>query len=471
MHRPRLAFASLLLASSLALAASVGWMYAAPQESPTPAPAADQPLGAAGDGRTDDTAALEKQLSRGRLYLPRGVYRITRTLEVPLSQMGPVEIRGAAGAKLVMAAAGPAVRITGGHAGTADPASAAPETWERERFPLIAGFEITGAHPEADGIEAAGTMQLTIDNMLIRQVRHGIRLHDRNRNVLIADSHIYDNRGVGIWLDRVNLHQTNIGNCHISYNRKGGIVVRGGEVRNIHITGCDIEGNMSPDAPPTANVLFDCAEGSVAEAAITGCTIQHDSKSPDSANVRILGRGRMLRRGEPLAFQCGHVTIADNVLSDVRINLDLQGVRGATVSGNTLWQGYDANLRIIDCQQLVLSGNLLERNPLYGYTTEASNSIVIQKCQDVTLQGLHVQGVLDAEAGVHLEDCSRIHMHGCTILDCDRAGLKLRNVRRSAIHDNVVRDDRMDAGERKPAIVLEGDNAETQVADNSTNSP
>jgi hypothetical protein len=38
----------------------------------------------------------------------------------------------------------------------------------------------------------------------------------------------------------------------------GGGVSRGGNVRNIHISGCDIESNMSEDTPATtANVLSD----------------------------------------------------------------------------------------------------------------------------------------------------------------------------------------------------------------------
>ena len=52
-----------------------------------------------------------------------------------------------------------------------------------------------------------------------------------NRNVSVADSHIYENRGVGIFYDDVNLHQSNITNCHISYNALGGVVSRGGGVQ------------------------------------------------------------------------------------------------------------------------------------------------------------------------------------------------------------------------------------------------
>ncbi len=42
------------------------------------------------------------------------------------------------------------------------------------------------------------------------------------------------------------------------------------EVRNLQITGCDIESNHGKDRPPTANVYVDSRGGSHAEVAITG---------------------------------------------------------------------------------------------------------------------------------------------------------------------------------------------------------
>ena len=92
----------------------------------------------------------------------------------------------------------------------------------------------------------------------------------RNRNVLIANSHVYENRGVGIYLDDVNLHQINVTGCHVSYCDDGGIVAKAGQVRNLHVTGCDIESNQGAKRPPTANVLIDSTGGSNAEVAITG---------------------------------------------------------------------------------------------------------------------------------------------------------------------------------------------------------
>jgi hypothetical protein len=412
---------------------------------------------ARGDGQADDTAAIQALIDAGAgsIRFPPGTYRLTRPLVIDLDRVGPVALVAEGTARLVMAGPGPAIRLRGTHRGTADPGTVQPNVWERQRMPVVEGLAIVGAHPEADGIQAAGTMQLTLRGVHIRQCRHAVHLVERNRNVLIDGCHIYENRGCGVFYDQVNLHQSNITGCHISYCGGGGIVVRGGEVRNIHISGCDIEGNMAADGPPTANILLDCGEGSVAEVAITGCTIQHTRNAPDSANIRILGRGYMLRRGERMEFQCGHVTIGDNVLSDVQTNIHLAGARGVTITGNTLWQGYAYNLLLEDCQQVVIGPNMLERNPLYGYTDEARNGVLLRRCRDTTISGLHLHHVLESEAGMVLEGCQRLHISGCTILDCAPVGLLVRDCQQVRCHGNVIRDDRPD-GRGVPVQVLGG---------------
>jgi hypothetical protein len=462
----------LFAAGGLAAATAIGTQLL-PMSSPQAAPAApaDPPAGVRGDGQADDWAALQEALRHGSVQLPAGTYRISRTLEIDLTRLGPRSIRGDAATRIVMAGAGPAILVRGTHGGTADPKTVTPTVANRERFACLEGFEIVGDHPEADGVALIGAMQPTLARLLIRSVRHAIRLAERNRNVLIAHCHLYDNRGIGIWYDQVNLHQSNIDACHISYCREGGIVIRGGDVRNVQVSGCDIEGNMSPETPPTANILIDCGAGSVAEVAIAGCTIQHDGKSPDSANIRFLGRATLTRGGQPVSFQCGHLTIANNVCSDVRYNLDLQGVRGAAITGNTLWQGYDANMRLVNCDHIVVSGNVLERNPLYGYTAEASNRVLIRDCRDLTIQGLHLHNVRDADAGLSLANTDRVHLLGCTILDCDNAGIELRDTRRTVVSHCVVRDDRAaatDAPPRPPSVAIRqhGENRELRLEGN-----
>lgn len=424
-------------------------------------------FGAVGDGEADDTAAVQRAVDSGGgdICLPKGTYRITSPIVVDLDKLGYTSIRGGGVATIVMAGPGPAIRLVGTHFKSADPEGFAENVWLRQRMPLVDGIGIQGEHAESIGIEAVGTMQLTVTRVHIRGVLHGIHLVENNRNVIIAGCHIYENRGVGVFYDDVNLHQSNISHSHISYNGGGGIVTRGGNVRNIHIAGCDIESNMSPDQPPTANVLIDCSESpyGTAEVAITGCTIQHNHVSPDSANIRILGRGQP--RPDREAGRWGNVTISGNVLSDVAVNVHLAGCRGVAVTGNTFWMGYAHDMLVEDCADVVIGPNSFDRNPQYAYgdTLEAHNGVLLRKCEDCTLTGLHITNVWQEPAGLVLEDCRRMNLTGATILDCDNAGLLLKDVTASRVSGCLIRDDRPDATSAPMKIVGGSGN---QIVDN-----
>lgn len=402
--------------------------------------------GVIGDGLADDTAALQKAIDQsvGELHLPRGRYRITRSLVIDLDRVGYTSITGTGTAVILMEGPGPALRFQGTHTKSADPGNFSADVWDRQRMPLVDGIAIQGKHPEAEGILATGTMQLTITRVHLRGLRHGIHLIENNRNVAIADSHIYENRGIGIFYDDVNLHQSNITNCHISYNAGGGIVSLRGNVRNVHVTGCDIESNMSPDTPATANVLIDCRESraGTAEVAITGCTIQHNNPSPDSANIRIFGRSLPTPSGADV--QEGHVCITGNVLSDVQVNLHLNDCRGVVVTGNTFWQGYSYNLLVENCHSVVIGPNNFDRNPRYNYgnSKDSNNGLLIRDSVDCTLTGLHLSQVWRQPAGLRIENCRRMNIDGCTVLDCDNAAILLRDVHDSRISDCLLRDDR-----------------------------
>ena len=362
---------------------------------------------------------------------------------VDLAKVGYTAIHGQGVAKIVMTAPGPAIRFVGTHFKSADPKGFGDSVWNMEKMPIVDGLAISAEHPQADGIEAIGTMQLTITKTHIRGVRHGIRLVENNRNLTISDCHIYENSGIGIYYDNVNLHQSNITGCHISYNAAGGVVSKGGNVRNIHITGCDIESNMSPKLPPTANVLIDCRNSryGTAEVAITGCTIQHNNPSPGSANVRMIGSSEP-RNGKPVRE--GNLTMTGNVFSDVKVNVHLQACRGVVISGNTFWQGYEHNLLVENSSNIVLGPNNFDRNPRYDYgnTQEANNGIAFRDCQDCTLNGIHVTNVWRSEAGLAIENCRRMNITNCTILDCDNAGLLLRGVKNSLVSGCLIQDSR-----------------------------
>jgi hypothetical protein len=406
-------------------------------------------FGAAGDGITDDTGAIQKAVDSGigAIVFPKGIYRITRPIVIELDKTGYTSLNGAGVARIIMAGPGPALKLVGTHFKSADPEGFADNVWQRQRMPLVDAIAIDGGHPEAVGIEAVGTMELTITRVHIRGALHGIHLTGNNRNLIISDCHLYENRGIGIFYDNVNLHQSNITCCHISYNRRGGIVSRAGNVRNIHITGCDIESNMSPETPPTANVLIDSADSSygTGEVAITGCTIQHNSPSPESANIRIIGRSKSDRNGRPVRE--GNVTITGNVLSDVKVNVHLKDCRGVILAGNTFWMGYNHNLLIEDCSNIIVGANNFDRNPRYDYgnSLDARNSLLVRNSADCTLSGLHVTNVWRAPAGLTIENCKRMNVTNCTILDCDSIGLLLKDVTDSRVSGCLISDKRPEA--------------------------
>jgi hypothetical protein len=427
-------------------------------------------FGAVGDGQHDDTAAIQKAIESGlgRILLPPGTYRLTRSLVVDLNRVGPICLDGGGTARLLMTSAGPAVRIIGTHTqGTADPKKVPPVVWVKERMPRIEGLEIIGAHPQADGIAASGTMQLTITHILIRRCRHGLHLLERNRNIIIANCHIYDNQGIGIYLDHVNLHQINISSCHISYCHGGGIVCKGGELRNLQISGCDIESNQGPEQPPTANILIE--EGANAEVAITGCTIQHNHHAAGSANIRIRGPSERAV-AKTHERREGHVVITGNVLSDVMVNIHLHHVRGVVISGNTFWTGYEHNLLIENSSYVVIGENNFDRNPRYWREErdDTTNSIVLRRCSECILKGFVISATRGCPAAVTLEQCHRCQVQGISIFDCDGIGLALKGVTASRISDCLIRDDRPQANSR--SIVAEGGRANV-IVDNLLGRP
>ena len=78
-------------------------------------------FGATGDGVTDDTSAIRHAIEQRVLQLvfPPGDYRITESIDISLHEHGRMGITGSQGtAKIIMAGAGPAFRITGSHGGT-----------------------------------------------------------------------------------------------------------------------------------------------------------------------------------------------------------------------------------------------------------------------------------------------------------------------------------------------------------------
>ena len=411
-------------------------------------------FGASGDGSHDETAAIEHALrdGDGALEFSRGVFRISRPIEIDLAARGPCAIRGEGGTtKIVMEGPGPAFVLKGTHTTSADPTGFRPEEWQRERMPTVSGIEIEGKHPEADGVRIEGVMQPTLSGILIREVRTAIHVTGRARNILIDHCHVYHNTGVGVHFDRVNLHQANIVGSHISYCRRGGIRIEGSEIRNLQITGNDIEYNnfrshphFHPDA--TADITIDAREGSIREGTITGNTIQA-TFSPGGANIRMLGNSPQVNH------KAGLWTITGNLIGSQESNIHLDSVRGVTITGNVLYSGHSRNLLIENSRNIVVGTNIFDHNPDYD-PNELCTGIRLVDSVDCVLSGLLIQ---DCRTGTHtvkdagpqtraglleLIRCRGINLSGSQILDGTPHGLFIEECRDTLVSGCSILDRR-----------------------------
>jgi hypothetical protein len=422
-----------------------------------------QHFGAKGDGKTDDAAALNHALQQGdgRLVLTRGDYVISRPLLVPLAERGRFSLSGDGGvARLIMTGPGPALHLVGTHRKTAKPADFAEGVWQKERLPTVQDVEIVGGHPEADGVRIEGAMQPTLTGVLIRRCRHGIHLVGRDRNVVVAGCHVYDNTGVGIFFDRVNLHQTNLTGNHVSYCKQGGIKISGSEVRNVQVCGNDIEYNFDPQAETSADILFDCREGSVREATIVGNTIQA-LESPAGANVRLVGVGR----ANPNA--AGMVAITGNLLGSQTTVLHLRACRGVVVSGNCIYGGYQNALWAEDSENLVIGPNSIDHNP--DYKGKSTDRFVLRGCRNVTVTGLLLEHTGEAEtepdASLSIDDCTNVSVTGAQVIGARVRGVLVRGSQVVRVADCTIRP-RPDDASYRAAVTVDGKSARVLVVNN-----
>ncbi len=420
-------------------------------------------FGAVGDGVTDDTAAIQHAIEEGdgQVVFTPGTYKITQTLTARLDRRGPLSLSGSRGvARLVMLGAGPALRLTGTHQKTADPNDFAREVWVSERMPTVSGLEIVGGHEQAVGVELNGTMQATFAGLLIRRCRYGVHLVNRNRNVLITHCHIYHGRrdGIGIYFDGVNLHQTNIVGCHISYHPHAGIKVERSEVRNLQITGCDIEYNFDPETPDSADVWVDAREKTVREVTIASNTIQAKN-SPGGANVRIEGPELDDSRG------AGLWTIVGNVLQSQETNLLLRRCRGVAVTGNSFASGFGRSVLIDACRVVTLGSNTFDHNP--DYTGPIVDGIEVVGSSAINLTSLVLEGTragsVEKGAAITVAKSSEVAITACQVLDPLHRGVDLIDVRNTRLNACTVVDRRPD-GTMREAVRWRGGGAPGNAA-------
>jgi len=393
-------------------------------------------FGAVGDGQVDDTQAIQHAIDEGDgdvLFSP-GTYLVRRTITVDLNRTGWRGLRGAGGAaRIVMQASGPALKIVGTHRGTADPDRVEPPVWQSERMPLVCTLEIVGDHPEADGVQLLRTMQATLDRILVRNVRHAVHLRERNRNVLLNALHLYDNSGVGVFIDRCNLHQMIISACHISYNCEAGIYSRDGDLHNLQITGNDIEYNYDPASDGGAEIWFDCREGVASEITVASNTIQARIAKA-GANVRIDGNPQAPDATARL------IAVTGNVIGHQSTNLAITAADRVTITGNTIYDGEQNGILATKCTNLVVSNNTF--GWFQGPRRQMADNICLNECRLGKLHGLTMANTnsrpdTDA-AAIDISRCHNIAVSDCQLHAPGETGIRLADSDWCRIDSNTI---------------------------------
>lgn len=360
-------------------------------------------FGAVGDGVADDAAALQRALdgTRGGIFLPPGDYRLSRGLTVRLDQRGRTFIRSG-GARLLNDSADPALHLLGTHRGSAAPAELTPEVGAAELMPQVCDLEIVGGGG-GDGIRLEYTYKAVISRVTVRDCVHGIHIPNHNRNIIISDCHLYRNYGIGVFLDNVNLHQINIHGCHIQYNYRGGIKIVEGNVRNVQIVGNDIEYNRNPDdaAEPAGDVWFVAGPIGIREGAITGNTIQ-GVPTEGGANVRLEGISPQNQ------LKVGLLTVSGNLITSQQYNILCRYARGLALGNNIHISGHKRNILIEDCEQVSISGSVLDNNP--DYLPQAPGGVELSNVSGCAISGLVAENCADAlsvtgSTGVAVSGC------------------------------------------------------------------
>lgn len=386
---------------------------------------------ARGDGKADDTAALQRAIDQGSalLWLPRGDYKITRGLVVRLHQRGKTSIRGA-GARILNESAEPALHVVGTFRGSADPETTTPEEYAHQTFPTVADIEIVGLGA-GDGLVLERAHQAVIARIVVHGCRHGIRLSTRNRNVVITACQLFDNAGTGVLYDRLSLHQSIIHGCYVARNAGGGIVISQPDVRNLQIVGNHLQDNARrlPAGPTarTADIWLDARRGSIREGTIVGNSVR---STANGIGVRLDGRPPETNA------KVGLFAIAGNTLSGHNVGLLVRFGSGVSIAGNTFARSDSRSIELERCTAMTITGNVL--GDLKQAGSRPAGGVRLDGCTSCLLDGNTVETARELGPAIEVQRSSEVNVTGCTVRDPSHCGIELTDAADCRVSDCTV---------------------------------
>ena len=185
-------------------------------------------------------------------------------------------------------------------------------------------------------------------------------------------------------------------------------------------------------AKESADVLFDCRQGTVREGTLVGNTIQA-VQSPGGANVRFLGA-----KDHPNAV--GLFAISGNLIGSQTTAIDLHSCRGVVITGNSIYSGYHQSIVAEDAEHLVIGSNSIDHNP--EYKGRSTDRIVLARCRHVNITGILMQHTREAStevaSSIDMRDCQDVNITGCQITNGRIRGIDLHGCRLVRIADCTI---------------------------------
>ena len=274
--------------------------------------------------------------------------------------------------------------------GTAAPSESNSNLIRTESGSYIRDLRVISKEPYNNtGIKLKYLHKALISGNMLSELKNGIVVESRNRDMTFENNHIYNNSGDGILFDTVDIHQLLLQGGHMSYN-KNGVRFVDGSLANILFDNASIENNIT-DGNPTPQSLISFEETTDGKPLyeviiIDGCNLQ-DHRT----NQRAL-----------LNFDVSNGSIHDLILANSLIgnasyngiSVYLKGVNGASVHNNSIvgypndisknsivLAGVNSNIKItdnrlaapIDYNNSEITKMMIKDNLLEGFSIEDSN--------------------------------------------------------------------------------------------------
>jgi polygalacturonase len=209
----------------------------------------------------------------------------------------------------------------------------------------------------------------------------------------------------------------------------------------------------------SADVCFDCREGTVREGTLVGNTVQA-RESPGGANVRLIGA-----KDHPNAV--GLFTISGNLLGSQAKVLDLQACRAVVISGNSIYSGYRHAIWAERAEHLVIGANSIDHNP--EYKGNSTDQVILRNCRNVSITGLLMQHTRPANdpvtCSMELRGCHHVNIAGIQLMGARGRGIALEDCHVIRIADSTIRG-AIDDKAYRAALTVDGKCTHVMVVNN-----